>query len=201
MKFGSALIGCALAFVLALPAAAHEQQYAGTFLGTSESPSNASPGTGSALVTVDFDLVTMRVQASFSGLVTAPAGGVTASHIHCCLPGSPNPLNAGVATQVPSFTGFPLGVTAGSYDHLFDMSLADSYNPAFVTANASVSGAFNALVNGLNAGNAYFNIHTSAFPAGEIRALLAPVPEPETWALLGAGLGLLSFVARRRAKA
>ncbi len=42
-------------------------------------------------------------------------GITTASHIHCCntTPTSP------VATQVPSFIGFPLGVSSGSYLNRF----------------------------------------------------------------------------------
>lgn len=195
MKLGSVLMGFALALVLAAPAAAHTQQYSGTFAGLQESPPNASPGSGSALVTVDFDLLTMRVQASFTGLI----GNTTNAHIHCCLPGANGSLNVGVATQTPTFSGFPAGVTSGVYDNTFDMALSSSYNASFVTAaGGTVGGAFNALVAGLDAGNAYFNIHTSSFPGGEIRAALAPVPEPESFAMLGAGLGLLAWRIRRR---
>lgn len=175
----------------ALPAAAHQEKYAAPLLGSSEVPPNASPGSGTVLVTIDFDLVTMRLETSFSNLL----GTVSAAHIHCCVaPGS----NVGVATQLPSFDGFPLGVTAGSYDHTFDMSLASSYNPTFITNHGgTVSSAFNALVFGLDAGTAYLNIHTNLFPGGEIRGLLSPVPEPESYALLLVGLGILTIFARR----
>ena len=63
---------------------------------------------------------------------------------------------------------------------------------------ASASGAFDALVAGLNSGSAYANIHSEMFPAGEIRGFLTLVPEPETYAMLLAGLGLVSLMARRR---
>lgn len=174
-----------------LPAAAHEAKYAAPLLGSSEVPAVSTPATGSVLVTIDFDSVTMRVEASFSDLL----GNVTAAHIHCCVaPGS----NISVASQLPSFDGFPLGVTAGSYDHTFDMSLASSYNPDFITNHGGTVGlAFNDLVAGLDAGMAYLNIHTSLFPGGEIRGLLSPVPEPESYALLLAGLGVLTIFARR----
>src|SRR5664279_3351298 len=46
--------------------------------GPSESPANASPGTGLAFVDYDNTLHTLRVQASFNGLL----GTTTASHIH-----------------------------------------------------------------------------------------------------------------------
>src|SRR5262245_43392129 len=51
----------------------------------------------------------IQILASFFGL-TAPD---TASHIHCCqtMPGT----NVGVATTVPAFAGFPLGMTQGTY--------------------------------------------------------------------------------------
>ncbi|WP_422011836.1 CHRD domain-containing protein [Roseateles sp.] len=184
----------AAALTAALPAHAHETVYQALLLGTSEIPTAVTPGTGLATVTMDFDLLTLRVQVTFAGLI----GTTTASHIHCCTV-TPGAANVGVATQTPSFTGFPTGVTSGIYDHTFDMSLASSYNAAFITANGgTVGSAFNALAAGLDSGNAYLNVHTTAFPGGEIRALLTPVPEPETYALMLSGLGVLAFAARRR---
>lgn len=194
MRFKALLgiVACAALTVFHGTAAAHQQVYAAPLLGSSEFPAAATTGSGTARITIDFDLVTMRVEASFSGLI----GNTTASHIHCCtLPGS----NVGVATQLPSFTGFPLGVKSGTYDHIFDMALASSYNPAFVTANGgSVGSAFNALVAGLDAGKAYLNVHTSSFGGGEIRALLAPVPEPAEYALLLTGLLAVGVATRRK---
>src|SRR5260370_39742454 len=101
-----------------------------TLSGPNESPPNASPGTGFAQV--DFNTVAqwMRVQATFSGL----EGPSTASHIHAAT-AVPGTGVAGVATQVPSFSGFPLGVTSGTFDNTFDTTQASFYNPAFVMAN------------------------------------------------------------------
>ena len=193
MKHSILSLAAAAALAAAMPASAHESIYAADLLGSSEVPAAVTTGHGAAKVTFDFDLVTMRVQVSFADLV----GNVTASHIHCCIaPGT----NVRVATQLPTFTGFPLGGKAGSYDHTFDMSLAGSYNPAFITANGgTVGSALNALIAGLDAGQAYLNVHTSQFPGGELRALLVPVPEPETYALMLAGLGVMGLALRRRA--
>ena len=161
---------------IALAADAHQLQYTGTLSGPAEAIPNNSPGTGVAVVTLDVDLMTMRVQATFSGLTSS----ATAAHIHCCT-ATPFLGTAGVATQTPAFAGFPLSVTAGTYDHTFDMTLASSWNPAFVTANGSVAGAWGALLAGLASGRAYFNIHTINFSAGEIRDFLATVPWDAFW--------------------
>ena len=191
MRVASLLLAAAAAVALAAPAVAHESVYGGPLLGASEAPSNGSPGSGSAKVTIDFDLLTMHVESSFAGLL----GNVTAAHIHCCTPPG---ANVGVATMLPTFTGFPAGVTSGTYDNTFDMALAGSYNPAFIASHGATVGlAFNALVAGLDAGQAYLNIHTNLFPGGEIRALLVPVPEPETYALMIAGLLAVGAAARR----
>jgi hypothetical protein len=153
-----------------------------------------STGTGEAWVTFDTVTMSMRVQVWFSGT----SGFTTASHVHCCTT-TPGVGNAGVATQLPSFTGFPLNVQSGTYDHTFDMSLAASWNSSFVTANGgSTASAFTALVNGLSGDRGYLNIHTTTFSGGEIRARLAVVPEPGTLALLALGVGVLAAGVRAR---
>ena len=195
MKPTLLLAGCLLAATVALPTAAHATVYRATLNGAAEAPPNASTGIGTATVTFDFDLSTMRVETSFSGLL----GNVAASHLHCCTSVAGTGA-AGVATVTPTFPGFPLGGTSGSYDTTFNMMLASSYNPAFITSHGgTVSSAMNALIFGLDAGQSYLNIHTSAFPGGEIRGFLVAVPEPSTYALMLAGLGLAGLVARRRA--
>jgi hypothetical protein len=139
--------------------------------GLQENPPNASPGSGFAIVTVDDSLLTMRVEATFEDLI----GTTAAAHIHCC---EPPPENATVATQTPSFIGFPLGVTSGT--------------------GGTVDSAFDALLAGMLAGESYFNIHTTEFPGGEIRGQLQAVPEPSTWAMMLLGFGTAGLVFRRR---
>lgn len=174
------------------PASAATLIFQGTFSGSQEVPPNASPGTGTSTVTYDTETSILNVQANFANLI----GNTTMAHIHCCaLPGA----NAGVVTPTPSFPGFPLGVTSGSYSRTFDLTLASSFNTAFVNANGgSVTAARTTFINGLQAGQAYFNIHTTSFPGGEIRAQLAAVPEPGSWALMLAGFGAIGFALRQR---
>jgi len=178
--------------VLAAEASAATITKSADLSGANESPANASPGTGFASVVLDTTAHTLQVDVSFSGLI----GTTTASHIHCCV-AVPGAGNAGVATQVPTFGGFPLGVTSGTYSHFFDLTLAGSWNPAFITAHGGTpAGAEAFLATGLAAGEAYLNIHTNVFPGGEIRGFL--VPEPATFGLVGASLAGLLIALRRR---
>ena len=190
----SLIASCAAAALLCTAGAAQSSilVYNATLSGPNEG--NASPGVGFATVAIDNVLNTMQVDAWFSGLT----GTTTASHIHCCT-AVPGTGLAGVATQVPTFTGFPLGVTSGAYSHLFDLTLASTYNPAFVTANGgTVGSAEAALLGGIDAGRSYFNIHTTLFPGGEIRGFLTAAPEPATWTMMILGFGLAGATLRRR---
>jgi hypothetical protein len=177
--------------ILGATARAATITYIANLNGASESPVNPSTGTGFASVVIDDVANTMLVSAQFSGLVS----GTTASHIHCCTP-APFTGTAGVATTTPSFPNFPLGVTSGTYQQLFDLTSPASYNPAFVTANGSVSAAEGALLAGMAAGTTYFNIHTVTSPGGEIRGFLVAAPEPATFML--AGILLIGLGMRRR---
>ena len=186
-----ALIAFVTVLAASLPASAHEVIYRGIF---QDETGTGSLGTGSATLTFDLDLATMRVEFTFSGLT----GNTTAAHLHCCT-ALPNAGNAGVATVTPSFA-FPLGVKAGSFDQTFDLLPlvpTTTYNAAFITANGgTANSALVALLAGLDADKAYLNIHTSTAPAGEIRALLhvAPVPMPAAVWLFGSALaGLMGW--------
>lgn len=187
----SCVAAVAATLALASPASAATFIYSGTFSGSAEVPPNASPGTGTATVTYDDVLQTIRYQIQFSGLT----GTTVAAHVHLGMgPGT----NGGVATQLPSLPGFPLGLSSGSYDATFSLTDEASFNPAFVAANGGdAAGAEAALAASLASGFGYFNIHSTEFPSGEIRADLTAVPEPGTWGLMILGFGLMGFALRK----
>ena len=174
-----------LVAALVLPAAgtyARPTTFTTNLTQANEVPPTGSTATGSATIVLDPAANTLGVHATFSGLTS----NTVMAHIHCCLPSLfTSGVNVGVATTVPAFPGFPLGVKSGTYDGVLDLTSASSYNPAFVTLQGgTIAGARAALIKGIQNGETYFNIHTTNFPSGEIRGFLAASPTPAQISLL-----------------
>jgi hypothetical protein len=136
-----------------------------TLSGLQENPANASPGTGTATASFNLGTNLFVFNDSWSGL-SAPQ---TASHIHT--PGAPG-VNGPVVFPFGAAEGFVPGGTSGS------VSFSTILTATQITQ----------LLGGLF----YVNVHTTAFPGGEIRgqitAIPSAVPEPSTYALAGAAL-------------
>ena len=195
MKKTFASLALAAAMLVAAPLAHPSLIHLQAILaGANESPPTPSAGTGIADLQLDTFAQTLAGHIVFSGLT----GTTSAAHIHCCLP-SPylTNTNVGVATLLPAFPNFPLGVMSGVDDFLLDLTMATSYNPAFVTAQGGLANAEAALIGGLTSGRTYLNIHTNLFPTGEIRGFVT-VPEPMTASLMVLGLAAAGFASRRR---
>jgi hypothetical protein len=189
MKQVLSVLALAVAAGLATPAFA--QTYRANLTGPAEEPPNSSPGM--SMVTIDLNGTNLMIEAPFRDLV-APT---TVAHIHCCTTAA----FSGAAGPAIGLADFPLGVQAGTYSHSFSLNDTATYEPAFLAAHGgTVSGAASALVDAMNANEAYVNIHSTTYPNGEIRGFLvaAPVPEPAEWALLAGGLASLLWMSRRR---
>ncbi len=185
----------ALTLLASSAAFAAETTYRSTMSGPSEQPPNDSPGAGIATVVFDDVAMTLLFSIPFMDLVA----GTTVGHLHCC---TAQPL-IGTAPPAIGFDDFPVGVQSGSYQRLYSLTDAATYEPAFIaSAGGTVDAARSALLTGIANNQSYLNIHTSAFPPGEIRGFLvelaAPIPEPSSWLMLGVGLAGIGFCAARR---
>ena len=198
MRIPSILKSLAFAAALSTGAAASAQatiyQFGVNLSGPADLRRMRSPGTGFATIIFDDIAHSLSVDATFSGLTA----GTTMAHIHCCT-AIPGVSTVGVATETPTFTNFPLGVTSGSYTHLYDTTLTSTFNAPFLAASGgTAAGAEAALIAGALAGRAYLNIHTTAFPGGEIRGFLSATPVPGALPLFVSGVGILGVLGLRR---
>jgi CHRD domain-containing protein len=131
--------------------------YAAQLRGANENPANSSTAFGSSLVTLDPNNSTIAFEVSTSG-IAAPS----ASHIHRGAAGTNGPVIINFATGP---TGFQAGrVTGGGAISALQSS---SFLASDLTGLSSASTA-----NGF-----YVNVHSTAFPGGEIRGQLVPAQE------------------------
>jgi hypothetical protein len=188
MKIRSVLMPL-LAVACALPLTAHATvfQFNATINGANEVGGSTDAGSGVATLSYN-DMGTLSLgddSYNFSMSVFGLSGVATAYHIH----GPANSASNGavrVSLDASPFVSFNAGGTL------------------LVGGNGVAPSSFGAMsmLDALMGSLAYVNVHTAANPGGAVRGQLilvaASVPEPSSYALLMAGLGVVGFVARRR---
>ena len=173
---------CAAA-LFAQPASATLITFNANFSGSQQATANPSFGTGAATLVADTVGQTLKVSESFTNL----SAGSVAGHLHVGKFGMSGPV-------IIPFTNFPVGVTSGSYTGTFTAA-------NLINQTTSGVATFAELLTALTSNNAYLNIHSSLYPAGEIRGQVAAtsVPEPMTLIVLGSGLAAMALARRRLA--
>lgn len=185
MKLSILLASAAL---LATPLAANAlvYQFNASLKGASEVPANAATGTGVATLFYNDNNTALTTDDSYSFSLSAfgLTGPATGYHIHAAaLAGANAPIQVNLALS--PFVHFIAGGT-------------------LLVGGSAVATPYAAFLSDLLAKKAYVNIHTTAHPGGEIRGQMlqvAVVPEPSTYALLLAGLGMVGMAIRRRSQA
>jgi CHRD domain/PEP-CTERM motif len=165
MKIACFIVRCSLALAAAVfTANAATITFNAILTPGQEVPASVgSRASGLGSVVLDDVADTITVNESWTNLA-APA---TLSHIHGpAAPGSNAPV-------LFPFSGVPNVVSGSIPQQVFSITAAQ--------------------IAELEAGLFYMNVHDSVFPAGEIRGQLAPIPEPESVALLGLGAVLIAW--------
>jgi hypothetical protein len=144
--------------VVGVRAARHDAVLRAELRGLNEVPPTASPATASLRAQLDEDAQTIAFTINFSGL----SGPPNAAHIHF----GPTNVNGGVMFFFCGGGGKPACPAATSGTITGTVAVADVIGPA---AQGVTPGDFDDVVRAIATGNTYANIHSAAFPAGEVR--------------------------------
>ena len=148
------------------------------------STDNASSSTGSGTAMIDYNSTANTFSYTLTWMnLTGPA---TMGHIHVGAPGVDGPI------VVPFF--------------MSNMPANDTISGTLTQANVTPAGGVSTIAqvaSAIESGDAYVNVHTAMYPAGEIRGQLAvsstATPEPATTGLMGLAIaGGVFALARRR---
>jgi CHRD domain len=143
------------------PGAAEMTQFKADLTGSDEVPPNQASGTGRVTATYDTATKILSWNGSYSGL-TGPA---TAAHIH-------GPAAAGANARLVVW----ISENIGQCNRGECVSKADAKTPPMASPFQGSAQLNDAQVSELMAGMFYVNIHTHAYPAGEIRGQLVKAP-------------------------
>lgn len=138
------------------------QQFTAHLIGYNEVPSLNSPAHADLTLTVGNGQLTWSL--TYAGFVNQPM----VAHVHVGQPGVSGGVSfffcGGPKPACPSSASGPVTITGTTLP-------ADIVGP---TAQGFAAGDLTAVVNAIEAGFTYANMHTSVFPAGEIRGQLEP---------------------------
>ncbi len=191
MQTGRSLIACAVVAGMAIAATSAEAQLIRrNFIldGTQEVPPNASTATGTARLVVDVSTGLYELDLFVTGITLADlrAAGPNGTPLH--FHNAPVGVNGGIVVDAGfhagGFVAEPGGIRATVHHQMFGGMQGGLNGPPVATNIAN-----------LLAGALYLNVHTNAFPGGEIRG--QAVPAPSAAALLAIG-GLVAARRRRR---
>lgn len=147
--------------------------------------SNSSSATGFATFEFDNDFTTLTYE-----LWVWEISNITMAHIHL---GGPDVNGPVVLWLYPS--GPPPLLISGPYDGLLSSGTVTAANLVGPLAGLLT---MTDLYDAMRTDNTYVNVHTSAYPAGEIRGQIRGVPEPTTIAIVALGLMLLGLLRHSR---
>jgi CHRD domain len=131
-----------------------DTEFEATLSGSEEVPPVSTPATGNATVSIQGSAIVYQVDVQ-------NLEDVLVSHIHIAPPGENGPIRMNLC-------GTPDGVpacTSGTGTLVTGTNGSTTETPPIT---------FDSLVSAIRAGNAYVNVHTTAFPGGEIRGQLTP---------------------------
>jgi hypothetical protein len=166
----------AVAFLLNVPSGNAQNSYGGQARFDAElnsfrtSPSLFTTGKGTTRVRIDYASQSISYELSYSGL----SSPVTQAHIHFAQKG----VNGGIIVYLCDNTGLaPSGTPAcpdsGSVTGTVTAAAVNPpNNPLPVTDQGIAPGDFSALVAAIEHNAGYINVHTTTYPAGEIRGQL-----------------------------
>jgi hypothetical protein len=143
-----------------------------TLGGYQETPSISSTGSANFTADVAKDGQSVDWKMSYAAL----EGNITQSHIHFGQRGVAGGISVFLCTNLGNG---PAGTQACPGPH--DGTISGTFRPVDVigpTAQGIAAGEWDELMNAIDAGKAYANIHSNIWPAGEIRAQLNETGDP-----------------------
>lgn len=133
-----------------------------------QDPPVVSGGFANAFIRFDRNLRSAKIRVTFSNL----EGKVTRLHLHCAPAGENGPVAIGIVDLVG------IGLDNSETNTLDANTIIGKLaNNQFPRGDANRCGIYNleSLVYAIDAGQVYWNLHTSAFPGGELRGQVEPL--------------------------